>query len=96
MGELLDLDPLIHAPKRMQIMAMLYVANSVDFSFLQDELEVSPSVLSKHMSALAEANYVTVKKTGHGRSGATSYSLTQAGRRAYEAYRMTITRMLGL
>lgn len=96
MGESFDLDPLIHAPKRMQIMAMLYVATSIDFSFLQEELEVSASVLSKHMSALADAGYVVVKKTGHGRSGLTSFKLTPTGRCAYENYRRIVSDLLKL
>lgn len=89
-----DLDPIIHAPKRLAAMAILANAPTVSFQFLKDHLEISDSDLSKHMSALHAAGYVRATKTGRGRGSTTTFRLTSQGRRAYTAYRGALRRLL--
>lgn len=48
-------------------MAMLDATDGTDFAFLREHLQLSDSDLSKHMSALQSAGYVTVSKSGRGR-----------------------------
>ena len=48
-----ELDPLIHAPARLKLMTMLTAVTEAEFATLRDRLEVSDSVLSKHVTALA-------------------------------------------
>ena len=55
-------DELIHAPLRLQICAMLSPVRWLAFSDIRDSLEISDSVLSKHLSALAGAGYVEVSR----------------------------------
>ena len=55
-------DELIHAPLRLQICAMLSPVRCLEFSEIRDSLEVSDSVLSKHLSALADAGYLEVSR----------------------------------
>jgi DNA-binding MarR family transcriptional regulator len=55
-------DELIHAPLRLQICAMLSPVRGLPFSDIRDSLDVSDSVLSKHLSALAGAGYVEVSR----------------------------------
>lgn len=81
-----ELDPVIHAPKRLGAMAMLAAAKWVEFSFIKEQLDVSDSDLSKQMSALCEAGYATVKKEGHGRSGQTWFAITTKGRAALDKH----------
>jgi DNA-binding MarR family transcriptional regulator len=81
-----NLDPVIHAPKRLGAMAMLAAARSVEFSFLRDQLDVSDSDLSKQMAALCDAGYAKVRKLGHGRGSRTWFSATAAGRAALERH----------
>jgi DNA-binding transcriptional ArsR family regulator len=59
-----DLDPVIHAPKRLAAMAILAGTVSTDFAFLRTHLDVSDSDLSKQMATLEKAGYVT--KLGKG------------------------------
>lgn len=80
------LDPVIHAPKRLGAMALLAGADRADFAFVKDHLGVSDSDLSKQMKVLQEAGYVQIRKSGHGRSGSTSFKMTRAGRSAYDAH----------
>lgn len=65
---------------------MLAGLSDAAFPLLRDELGVSDSVLSKHLSTLEAAGYVTLTKaTSLGRSR-TSVSLTKTGRAAYAGH----------
>ena len=56
------LDPLIHAPARLQVVTTLSAVSEAEFATLRTALKVSDSVLSKHISALADAGYVRSRK----------------------------------
>src|SRR5690625_3987549 len=88
------LDPVIHPPKRLAVMAILAHSSDADFTFLRAHLRVSDSVLSKHMSVLIDAGYVSVNKTGRGRGSVTTYRITKDGTKAYRAYRETLDTLL--
>ncbi len=80
------LDPVIHAPARLQLMSMLHVVDGLEFARARAELDVSDSVLSKHLSTLGEAGYVKVSKSSVGGRRTTQISLTRAGRAAYAGH----------
>jgi DNA-binding MarR family transcriptional regulator len=88
------LDPVLNAPKRLAIMAVLTRSTSTDFAFLREHLGVSDSDLSKQAAALETAGYVRVTKSGHGRGSVTTYKATRAGRRAYQQHRATLRGLL--
>ena len=67
-------------------MAVLASSTSTDFGFLREHLEVSDSDLSKQMSALVAAGYVSVRKSSRGRGGVTTYRATRAGLAAYRSH----------
>ena len=50
-----QLDELIHTPVPLSMMAAPAAADSIDFRHLRDLVEVSDSLLSKHISTLEEA-----------------------------------------
>ena len=81
-----ELDPVIHAPARLKTMAMLALADAVEFARIRDALEVSDSVLSKHLSALVEAGYVRLSKSALDGRQRTWASFTRAGRKAFAAH----------
>jgi DNA-binding MarR family transcriptional regulator len=94
-GSALDgLDPALTAPKRLAAMALLSRTTGADFAVLRDHLGVSESDLSKQMSALATAGYVTARKSGHGRGSATTYQATREGKRAYSRHRAALEAIL--
>jgi DNA-binding MarR family transcriptional regulator len=90
-----DLDPVIHAPKRLAAMAVLSSATTATFAFLREHLSVSDSDLSKQMATLEKAGYVAVSKSGRGRGAATTFRITRAGRTAYERHRRALAEILG-
>jgi DNA-binding MarR family transcriptional regulator len=89
------LDDSIHAPVRLSVMAALASADRIDFRYLRDLVEVSDSLLSKHMSVLEEAGYVEVIKGYHGKRPRTWFSLTDSGRRAFDEYRAALQEIIG-
>lgn len=90
-----ELDELIHTPVRLSIMAALSAADAADFRFLRDTIEVSDSLLSKHLSVLEEAGYVRVRKGYEGKRPRTWLSLSDGGRTAFENYRDVLGRLTG-
>jgi DNA-binding MarR family transcriptional regulator len=80
------LDDLIHTPVRLSMMAALAAAESIDFRELRDVVEVSDSLLSKHITTLEEAGYLEVSKGYEGKRPRTRLSLTPRGRSAYAEY----------
>jgi DNA-binding MarR family transcriptional regulator len=80
------LDPLIVAPARLTLMTMLTAVSEAEFSVLRERLDVSDSVLSKHIATLAKAGYVKSRKGAHLGRRTTWISLTAPGRRALSAH----------
>jgi DNA-binding MarR family transcriptional regulator len=81
-----DLDPHIHSPVRLRLMTMLTAVSEVEFATLRDGLQVSDSVLSKHVAALAGVGYVRSRKGVHRSRRTTWISLTSQGRRSLSDY----------
>ena len=76
------IDPLIHPPARLQLMTMLTAVSEVEFVTLREALDVSDSVLSKHVSALAGSGYVASRKGVLDGRRTTWVKLTKPGGRA--------------
>ena len=81
-----QLDAVIHAPARLQIAGVLAAVSEAEFAVVRDAVGVSDSVLSKHLSALAEAGYVKLRKAALGGRQRTWLSLTAAGKRAFATH----------
>jgi DNA-binding transcriptional ArsR family regulator len=89
-----DLDPVIHAPKRLIAMAVLANTEYATFQFLKEQLGLTDSDLSRQMSALESAGYVKAHKRGRGPGSTTTYTMTRQGGRAYRAHRAALYAML--
>lgn len=91
-----QLDQTIHPPKRLSIMATLRRTSAVDFRFLQQQLEITESDLSKQMKTLIEAGYVRATKRGRGPKSSTWFRATAAGRRAFDAHTAALQTLIAL
>ncbi len=85
-----DINRLIHEPSRLMIMAQLYVVQSADFLFLQNQTQMTPGNLSAHLSKLEDAGYVEITKEFLDRKPHTALALTKKGRDAFKQYRKNI------
>ena len=79
-------DPVLHPPARLQIAAVLANVDTAEFAKLRKLVGVSDSVLSKHLSALAEAGHVSLRKRARDGRQRTWASLTRSGRTAFKAH----------
>lgn len=79
-------DPVVHAPNRLRICALLDAVESAEFGTVQDRLDVSASVLSKHVAVLMDAGYVTQRRATRDTRQRVWLSLTATGRTAYAGH----------
>lgn len=92
------LDPVIHAPTRLRIVATLAAlphGDRLSFSRLQELLELTSGNLITHLRKLEDANYLSTETTGSGSKSHTSATLTQQGRDALNAYIRALRDLLG-
>ncbi|MGA2009159.1 MAG: transcriptional regulator [Solirubrobacteraceae bacterium] len=91
------LDPLIHVPARLRIVATLAAlpdGDAVAFTRLQDMIELTPGNLITHLRKLEDAGYLSTEKIGSGPASRTSVALTLRGRAALDAYTETLRALL--
>jgi len=81
-----ELDAHIVAPARLKLMTTLTAVSEAEFATVRDALEVSDSVLSKHLAALEDAGYVRRRKGVHRGRRTTWIALTPRGRTALSAH----------
>ncbi len=79
-------DPALQPPTRLALVTMLNTVSEAEFVTVRDRLEVSDSVLSKHVSALSAVGYVGSRKGTHDGRRTTWLSLTTGGRAALTAH----------
>lgn len=80
------LDPVIHAPARLQLAALLASVDEMEFATARETLDVSDSVLSKHLAQMQEAGYVRLRKAALDGRQRTWLALTGKGRRALDRH----------
>ena len=93
-----ELDPLIHVPTRLKIVATLAAlpdGDALSFTRLQDMLGLTPGNLIIQLRKLEEAGYLASAKTRNGSTQKTTVALTGRGREALSAYTKALRDLLG-
>ncbi|MGH3050418.1 MAG: transcriptional regulator [Gaiellaceae bacterium] len=93
-----ELDPLIHVPARLRIVATLAAlpdGDTLSFTRLQQMNGLTPGNLITHLRKLGEAGYVDTEKTGNGQASRTTVAITRQGRAALETYTGALRDLLG-
>jgi len=92
-----ELDPTIHQPARLQIMAALCQLSprqQVDFTFLKTKLGLTDGNLGAHLLTLEEKGYIAVEKTFVARRPKTFVAATPAGRHAFDLHAAALRAIL--
>ena len=92
-----ELDPLIHVPARLRIVATLAAlpdGDTLSFPRLQDMIGLTPGNLITHLRKLEDADYLRTVKTGNGGASRTTVTLTHRGREALDAYAAALRDLL--
>ena len=79
------LDNAVHQRTRLGILTVLAGTTRVDFAFLRDPLTLTDGNLSRNLTVLETAGFVTIDKTFEGRRSRTWIAATPTGRRALAA-----------
>ena len=79
-------DELIHPATRLSIVALLAAADWAEFAFVRDQLALSDSALSKQLSTLEEAGYVTIERPLSERRRRVRARLTTLGRKRFDGH----------
>ena len=93
-----ELDPLIHVPTRLKIVATLAAlpdGDALSFTRLQDMLGLTPGNLIIQLRKLEEAGYLASSKTRNGSAQKTTVTLTKQGRAALRSYTQALRNLLG-
>lgn len=91
---MIGLDPLIHSPTRLELVTTLSAVSEAEFATVREVLQVSDSVLSKHVSALVDAGYLRSRKSSHAGRRTTWVGLTKAGRQALRDHVTAVRRLI--
>ena len=75
-------------------MSMLIVNQSVDFNSLKSHLDVTDGNLASHIASLEKAKYIKVNKSYIGKKPNTTYSVSAAGRRAFNEHLDALERLI--
>jgi DNA-binding MarR family transcriptional regulator len=84
--QILDIDPMIHAPIRLAVLSILVTVQNANFSFLKDSINTTDGNLSTHLTKLEEGGYITIEKMFKDKKPQTIYSITDYGREAFDKY----------
>lgn len=87
-------DPLIHAPARLQLLAVLNRVDDLEFAAARDLLGVTDSMLSKHVALLSEAGHVSMRKAAVMGRQRTWLAITPSGQAAYAGHVAALRRVL--
>jgi DNA-binding MarR family transcriptional regulator len=93
-----ELDPLIHVPTRLRIVATLAAlpdSDALSFTRLQHILGLTPGNLIIQLRKLEDAGYISSEKTRNGSVQKTTVALTSQGRAALRAYTRALRDLLG-
>lgn len=82
-----ELDPLVHSPTRLKILAFLSIVESADFTFLMRQTGLTRGNLSVNLRKLEDAGYVSIQKEFVDRIPRTLIRLTGEGSSAIREYR---------
>ena len=93
-----ELDPLIHVPTRLKIVATLAAlpdGDTLSFTRLQKMIGRTPGNLIIHLRKLEDAGYINSTKTSNGTVSITTVALAGHGRSALDAYTKALRDLLG-
>lgn len=91
-----ELDPLLHSQLRLAVMSILMNVEEADFVYLKEKTNSTAGNLSVQLDKLTTAGYINVEKGFVGKKTRTTCSVTDLGRKAFEAYVEDLKNLLNI
>jgi DNA-binding MarR family transcriptional regulator len=95
LSEFSEIDKLVHEPARLAVMALLYVVESADFTFVINQTGLTYGNLSAHISKLEDAGYIELHKSFKAKRPNTTLKLTPLGKVSFQRYASRMKEMFG-
>lgn len=81
---------------RLQIMSVLMVNESYDFTSLKDLLDVTDGNLASNLKSLEKEEYITIHKSFIGRKPNTTYQASDKGKKAFQVHLNALEQLIKL
>jgi DNA-binding transcriptional ArsR family regulator len=94
--EILQLNPVIHAPTRLAILSLLITVENANFSFLKEATGTSDGNLSTHLTKLETSGFINIEKSFKGKKPQTICAITPKGRKAFLNYLERMEHIVGV
>lgn len=91
-----ELDPLLHSQLRLAVMSILMNVEEADFVYLKEKTNSTAGNLSVQLDKLTTAGYINIEKGFVGKKTRTTCSVTDLGRKAFEAYVEDLKNLLNI
>lgn len=75
-------------------MSVLMVNDMVDFGTLKEQLQLTDGNIASHIAALEKQDYIEVTKQFIGKKPNTSYAVTEAGKKAFNAHLNALEKLI--
>ncbi|WP_071843695.1 winged helix-turn-helix domain-containing protein [Hymenobacter sp. DG25A] len=79
---------------RLGVMAVLLANDAVSFNELKEALDLTDGNLASHVGALEKAGYVEVSKQFVGKKPNTTYTVSKAGKTAFQEHLNALEKLL--
>lgn len=80
------LDPLLHSELRLAIISLLVGAGEAEFGTIKEKTNATAGNLSVQLQKLADADYLSLKKSFKGKYPLTTCKITKKGMKAFDDY----------
>ena len=81
-----NLDKVMSHNNRLQIMSVLAVNDSYDFTSLRELMQITDGNLATHIKTLEREKYISINKSFVDRKPSTRYKITERGRSAFKKH----------
>ena len=89
-----QLNPILHAPLRLNIMSLLMGLEDAEFTYLKEKTGATAGNLSLQLNQLSEAGYLKIKKGFKGNYPVTTIKITAKGTKAFADYVVVLKNIL--
>lgn len=89
-----QLNDIIHSRIRLAIMSILVAVKEAEFTFLKKQVNTTDGNISVHLKKLEDKGYISVEKKFLNRKPVSTYSLTDLGNKAFEAYVIQLEKLI--
>ena len=94
--EILNLDPIVHAPIRLAILSVLISVKNANFTFLKKITGASDGNLSTHLTKLETSGYISIKKKFVGKKPQTICTITKKGENSLIKHLEQLEQIIGM